>query len=275
MTAAAPQPKRPHPFAVLGNGPDRFAPLRAISALILREMGSTYGRKPGGYIWAILEPLGAIALMAFIFSLVMRHPPIGTSFILFFATGYPPFQLYSGTAAKTQGALRYSRPLLAYPRVTWLDAILARFLLNALTAVTVMCLIWTAILSFANTHAIIDVVPILNGLMIALLIGLGVGLVNGVLIGIFPVWGSFWSILSRPLMLASGVLIMYESVPEWAQQILWWNPLIHVTSLVRSGFYATYDAAFVSLSYCYAVGLTLIAVGLMAMRAWHKTVLEQ
>ena len=31
----------------------RFATLRTITALILREMATTYGRSPGGYVWAI------------------------------------------------------------------------------------------------------------------------------------------------------------------------------------------------------------------------------
>ena len=35
----------------------RFASFRAIGALILREMATSYGRSPGGYIWAILEPV--------------------------------------------------------------------------------------------------------------------------------------------------------------------------------------------------------------------------
>ena len=31
---------------------------------MLREMGSTYGRSPGGYLWVIAEPIGVIAVLS-------------------------------------------------------------------------------------------------------------------------------------------------------------------------------------------------------------------
>lgn len=253
----------------------RMATLRTIAALMLREMGSTYGRNPGGYLWAFIEPLAAIAVMALAFSVFLRSPPIGTSFILFFATGFLPYGLYMTIAQCTQSALRYSRQLLAYPRVTWLDAVLARFLLNGLTEVAVIVTVWVGILVFADTHATIRVWPLVNALTLAMLGGLGIGLVNALLMGLFPIWGVFWGIISRPLFFASGIFFLYESLPPGLQAVLWFNPLFHVTALARSGFYGSYDAAFVSLPYCYGIALALIAVGLICMRAWYKVVLEQ
>lgn len=35
-----------------------FATFRTVMAMVLREMTATYGRTPGGYIWAIIEPVG-------------------------------------------------------------------------------------------------------------------------------------------------------------------------------------------------------------------------
>lgn len=252
----------------------RFGAARTITALMLREMGATYGRNPGGYIWAILEPLGVLAVMTLAFSLLFRDPPLGTSFILFYATGYLPYDFYNGLSGKTQNALRFSRSLLAYPRVTWLDAMLARLCLNMLTDLTVICIVFAAILSLAVTHSVLDITPILIALLLAALIGFGEGLLNCLLIGLFPLWKTLWGIISRPLLIASGIFFIYEDMPPLIQDILWWNPLIHVTALVRTGFYPTYDAAFVSLPYCFGFGLTAVAFGLVFLRAWYKLVLE-
>ncbi len=114
----------------------QFSTLRSIGALMLREMGTTYGRNPGGYLWAILEPLGMIALMAFAFSFMARNPRLGTSFLLFYATGYLPFDFYLGIERKTATTLRAAQAILAYPRVTWIDVVLARALMNVLVDVT-------------------------------------------------------------------------------------------------------------------------------------------
>ena len=52
-----------------------FASMRTISALVLREMSTRYGRTPGGYIWSLLEPIAAILFLSLGFSLVIRTPP--------------------------------------------------------------------------------------------------------------------------------------------------------------------------------------------------------
>jgi capsular polysaccharide transport system permease protein len=252
----------------------RFTAARAIAALMLREMGATYGRKPGGYVWALLEPIGVIVVLSIGFSLLVRHPPIGNSFLLFFATGFLPFRLYSQMYSKIQGALKYSRPLMAYPRVTWIDVILARFILALLTQSLVIFLAFGGILMMSDTNAIIDPIPILIGLSIVALLGLGVGLINAIVGGIWPVWLSLWSIMSRPLFFISGILFLYESMTDRVQAIIWWNPILHAVSYLRTGFYPTYRADFVSLIYCFAVVFIILPFGLLIMRRWYKTVFE-
>ncbi|MGC1479279.1 MAG: ABC transporter permease, partial [Chthoniobacterales bacterium] len=205
-----------HPDAPPALAP-RFRTLRTIGALMLREMGSTYGRSPGGYVWAILSPVGAIAVMSVLFSLVVRAPSLGTSFELFYATGFLPFAFYMSMAQKIGAAIRYSRPLLAYPGVTWIDAVLARFLLTVLTETMVFCIVIAAVFSIIDTHTVIDVVPIIEGLGLAALTGLGVGLINCLLIGYAKVWDQIWSIVNRPLFIASGVFFLYEDMPPLVQ----------------------------------------------------------
>src|SRR6056297_1461595 len=111
----------------------RFRTPRVIVTLILREMGTAHGRTAAGYMWAILEPVAGIALLTLVFSLALRSPPLGTSFALFYATGMLPFTSYMSTWNKVATAVTFSRQLLVYPRVTFFDAVVARFLLNAVT----------------------------------------------------------------------------------------------------------------------------------------------
>lgn len=255
--------------------PPSFGVFRTVMALLLREMESTYGRSPGGYLWAILQPVGMIMLLAFAFSMLLRAPPMGTSFIFFFATGFLPFDIYGSIASKVSSGLSYSRPLLAYPSVTWLDALLARLILSFLTSVTVFCIVIGGVMMVVETRATLDIIPVLQSITMAALIGFGVGLLNCLLFGLWPVWRIIWAIVTRPLFLASGVILLYENVPASVQKILWWNPLIHVTGLMRDGFFPTYDGPHISLVYGYGCGLTLTALGLLFLRAHYKAVLEQ
>lgn len=254
--------------------PPRFLTFRTIIALMLREMGSTYGRSPGGYIWAVLQPIGMIIVMAIAFEYLLRSPSLGTSFILFYSTGYLPFDLYSQMQTKISKALVYSRAMMSYPRVTWLDVFLARFILNTITLSSVFCIVISLILLVENTHTIISIKPILLGLSMAATLGFGVGLMNCLLGGLFPVWSIIWQIAMRPMFIASGVIFIFEDMPPFLQKILWWNPVVHVTGLVRMGFYDTYYGTYISLQYGYGFALVFTALGLLFLRAFHQKVLE-
>ncbi|WP_311199553.1 ABC transporter permease [Phaeobacter inhibens] len=91
----------------------------------------------------------------------------------------------------------------------------------------------------------------------------------------FPLWDVAWSIITRPLFLASGVIYIYEDLPPVAQDVLWYNPLLHITGLMRTGFYPTYNADYVSHAYVLLIGMTLTALGLILMRRYHRVILNR
>ena len=251
-----------------------FPTFRTIMALMLREMSSRYGRSPGGYVWAVLEPVGTILILSIAFSFMLRAPPLGTSFILFYATGFLPFSLYSTVAKTAMNAIDYSRPLLMYPAVTWVDAMAARFLLNALTGISVATIVFTGIAFLPNVRLSLDLPPILMAHLMALVFALGVGALNCAISGLFPIWDMVWGILTRPLMLLSGVLYTFESLPTFARSILWYNPLIHVVGEMRAGFYPMYNSSYVSPAYVLLLGLGLMAFGCTLLVRYHRDILN-
>jgi capsular polysaccharide transport system permease protein len=273
MTFAPPPAPPPLPPAQAGDR--RFASTRTIMALILREMSTRYGRTPGGYIWAILEPLAAILVLSVAFSLVMRTPSLGTSFLLFYATGYLPFNLYQVLSGSISKAIIFSRPLLKYPAVTWIDAVIARFLLNSLTGLLIAIVLLTGILVVIGSRTSLEFPPIIMAMSLAMILGLGVGVLNCALSGLFPIWEVTWSIITRPLFLASGVIYIYEDLPPMAQSVLWYNPLIHLTGMMRTGFFPTYTAAYITGIYVLGVALICLALGLILLGRYHRDILNR
>ena len=249
--------------------------LRTISALVLREMASRYGRSPGGYMWAVLEPIGVIAILSLGFSLLMRSPPLGSSFVMFYATGFLNFNFSASMSTTRARSLRFSRSLLAYPIVSWMDAILARIILNGLTSLLVAYIVLTGVVMVTGEVVELKMGAILLSFVMAASFGVGVGLVNCVLIGFFPVWGTVWSVVTRPLFLISGVIFIYDDFPPNIQAILWWNPLIHASGEMRYGFYPMYEASYASPLYVFSVALSLIALGLVLVRRYNKDILQR
>lgn len=253
----------------------KMASFRSIVALVLREMSSTYGRTPGGYAWAILEPVAGIALLSFAFSVMFRDPPLGISFPLFYASGMLPFTAFSAVNARVAQSLGYSRPLLAYPSVTFVDAILARFTLNFLTELMVAYLVFAGIIFFLDTRVILDFTSLALAFALTGALALGVGTLNCFLTTAFPLWQQVWSILMRPMFLLSGVMFTYDSIPAPIRDWFWYNPLIHVVGLTRRGVYASYDAPYVSAAYVLAVAGICGLAGLLLLRRYHRLILQR
>lgn len=262
------------PMRLRSTGSRPLSSMRTIAALVLREMTTTHGRSPGGYLWAVVEPVAAIAILSVIFSALFSAPPIGINFALFYATGMLPFQSFNDISNKVAQALNFSRPLLAYPKVTYLDAILARFLLTLLTDLMVAYIVYTGIMLVYETRVIIDIPRIALGFAMAAALGLGIGTLNCYFITAYPVWQRVWGIIMRPMFIISCVLFVFDTIPEQWRNYLWWNPLIHVIGMTRSGFYASYDAVYASPSYVFAVSGITFMLGMVLLRRSYKELLQ-
>ena len=270
MTTASSRPAAPF------DGPLRAQRLRVITALMMREMGAKFGRSAGGYLWAIAEPLGGILLLSIAFSLALRKPALGTSFLLFYATGVMPFSMFRSMSGGVASAISSNRGLLTYPVVTALDAVFAKFLLNFMTIALVAVVLFFGIIQVFDLYVNLEFAAILSAFMLASLLGLGVGSMNCVLFGFFPTWKNIWTVLTRPLFIVSGIFFTYESVPPAFQAVLWWNPLVHVIAVMRTGFYGTaYEPTFVSYPYVLGIALGLFLVGSYLVRRHASFLIEQ
>ena len=247
--------------------------LRAISALLLREMATTHGRSFGGYAWAILEPVAGIALLTFVFSLAFHNPPLGDNFAMFYATGILPFTIYVQLYVKLMQSIWFSKPLLQFPTITFADAIISRFVLTMMTQIIVFSVILTGIILWFTPRVALDLTGIALALAMTAVLGCGVGVLNCLLISVFPTWQRVWNILHKPMFIISGIFFILEAVPEPYRSILWFNPLIHIIGTLRKSVYPTYDATYVSLTYVFGFGLTCLMVGLLFLRRWHKDIL--
>ncbi|MBF9058687.1 ABC transporter permease [Rhodobacterales bacterium HKCCSP123] len=269
------QPETPGIQIRPSRAPRSFPAFRSILALMLREMSTLYGRTPGGYFWAVAQPVGALAVMTVAFTILLRSPPLGNSFILFYASGYLPFLVYANIALSVQNSIQFSKQLLQYPAVSWLDAIIARFLLNLLTSITILCIVLFGILQFTEANATVSPGPIVLSVVLAALVGLGFGTMNCLMTGLFSAWSNLWSIITRPMILIAGVLFVFEQLPDWFQGYLWYTPWIHVTGLARTGVYATYDPAYISIGLVLLWAMIPLFFGLLLLRRFHKDILNR
>jgi len=242
--------------------------LRVVAALLIREMATRFGSKPGGYVWAILDPAAYIIFLTVIFGAISHKPALGTSFPLFFATGYICFQFYTAVVTYVNGAVKSNKALLSYPNVAPVDPVFARFLLQLGTTSAVAVLILGTISLFLKTPLVLDWLAIIEAAALACLIGLGAALFNNVIFPRLPIYEQIFGILNRPLFMVSGVFFLPELIPPPYRDMLLINPLCHALMRFRSGFYSEYDPGLLDMRYLYIFTACWLFVGMLTFTGY-------
>lgn len=252
----------------------RTSALRTILALMLREISMSNGRTILGYFWEILAPVVTIVVVTAILGAFFRSPPLGNNFPLFYASGILPFSFFLDVTARVATAVRFSRPLLNYPGVTFLHALLARFILVVVTKTIVFAIVLFAIVRIYDLSTYFDFGEIALALALAFGAGLSVGSLNCLLISFVPLYERAWMLVTRPLFLFSAIIYLFETVPLPYRDWMWWNPAIHMVGMMRRGIYPTYDAAYVSVPYIVVIILGIMPVAFFFLRNYWREMLE-
>lgn len=247
--------------------------LRIVSALLIREMSTRFGNKPGGYIWALLDPVAHVLMLTIIFQAIAHLPPLGTSFTLFFATGYIGFHFFQGTASYLNDALKANRALLSYPNVSPIDTLVARLFLQMGTMSMVAFIVLGVAISTLHMPITLDWIAVLTAVLAAAMLALGVSLCNTVLFLRSPLYEKLYQIAMKPSFMLSGVFFLPDALPHPFREIIAYNPIVHIVMLFRKGFYPEYRASTLDLDYllswifvCLLGGLTLFTISTRTLR---------
>lgn len=251
------------------------AHLRVVAALVVREMSTRFGRKPGGYIWALLDPAAHIAVLSTIFMAIAHRPALGTNFPLFFATGYIGFQFYQATAGYLNNAVDANRALLSYPNVAPIDTVIGRFILQLGTTAAIGVCVFTVIALISRNSIRLQWSYILEAGAAASLLALGVSLANNALFQKYPLYQKVYEIITRPMFLLSGVFYLPDALPHPAREIILLNPLAHIIILFRKGFYPEYRGAGLDSFYLYSCAFGMLFMGLLIFTGCRRVMRRQ
>jgi ABC-type polysaccharide/polyol phosphate export systems, permease component len=183
--------------------------------------------------------------------------------------------MYIDLSGKLGQSMMFNRALLAYPRVTFVDALIARLLLGLVTLLSVHCIVVIFILSISNVSTTFDFTKIVTAYVMLVFLATGIGTLNSFMILSYPIWQTAWAILNRPLLIISCIFFLFDSVPEQYAKYLWYNPLIHIVGMMRDGYYPFYHPNYVSIGYPILVGLITLMAGLFLLRRYHREMMDK
>lgn len=253
--------------------------VRVIKALLFREILAQYGATKIGYLWAVLLPMSQTFILSVIFWGIGRGDIFGTDFgsiTLFIATGFLPLNLFTSISNQVMNSNNANKALFGYPLVLPFDAMIARLILSTITTLvsffTTLLLLYQ--LSFWDPE-IDSILRFMSAIAVTVLLGLGVGLINSYLVIYFPSYTNIYSIMTRPLLFLSGVFYLAsDQLPPTVLNIIYYNPLLHCTEWLRSGFYNGWESRFVDFSYLIPCTVITLFIGLITQRLSQKRARE-
>lgn len=243
---------------------------RVILSLVLRETRATFGTSSFGYVWAIITPAASIGFLVFIFSLIGRQPPFGSSLALFFATGALALQMFNEMSNKLMTVFDANHALLTYPIIKDVDTLVARMLLISATYLMIMVVFFGALILFGLAHLPARPDTVILAFLATMLLGFGFGTLNAVLLSLWDNWVQVEKVLTRPLFFLSGIFYVPSHLPPRARDILQWNPVLQLVEWFRDGFYGNYNSLLLSKWYPIGVGAAMLLVGLAGERLLRR-----
>ncbi len=240
--------------------------LTVIGALLMRELGSRFGRENLGFVWLFLEP----ALLGGVIGLVHHYSghglPGGINIFAFWVLGYIPFFLFRAVVNRAPVAIVSNQSLLYHRRVTILDVMVARNLLDGAAVMGAMLGFVLVVGTMTGTWPV-EPAKIVAGMVLMLGLAHGLSLLiaaGAVYTEMFDRMTHLVTYLSMPLL---GSFYMVFWLPTELQKMALWIPTVHCFELIRDGQFGTQVPTHYDIGYL----LTCIAVvNLFGMAALRK-----
>ncbi len=238
-----------------------------VSALILRDLKTRFGGSPARYVIAVAWPLAHVFILVGVYSIVRSgNAPIGGDVFAFFAVSVLPFIAFAYPMRWIAMSITENKALLALPRVQSIDILVARIILEVVTAFAV-------VFATAATLALlgVDVVPnspllAIASLATAMFLGVGFGTLAALLVAAVPRLFVFVILFQILVYMLSGIVFVPAWLPVWIVEWLAWNPLTQCIEGLRDAYYASYGSPILDRWYPVAFSAALFMLGLASDR---------
>jgi capsular polysaccharide transport system permease protein len=248
---------------------------RLVAVIMLRDMRTRFGRTYWHYLVQIGWPLSHLLGIVIAFLILNRILPFGNDSVTYISTGALPYILCLYPARLSALTFMQNRAVLTFPIVQPIDVMLARVILEALSA-CIVCMIYCCGLWLMG----VDFLPqdwtvALTGVYAAIFFGISLGVFVMVISSIFGNAGyMFFILLMILLYMSAGVAMPMVPPNENLRYLQSFNPMIHLVEWVRSAYYEMHSSVELSKSYMLFLSGGLLVTGLAGERLFRGKILR-
>lgn len=245
---------------------------RVIGALFLREVLTRFGRHNIGFLWLFVEPmlftLGVTALWTMTQSTHGSSLPI----VAFAVTGYSSVLLWRNMPGRCIGSISPNLALMYHRHVKVIDIFAARLLLEVggvTMSFTVLSLFFWSIGWMKPPE---DIMKVLGGWVMLAWFGASMAIFLGSISERSEIIEKLWHPTAYLLFPLSGAAFTVDTLPQGAQDVILFLPMVHGVELLREGYFGSAFRAHYNITYMASICVVLTLLGLAKMREISRLV---
>lgn len=238
---------------------------RSILALLLRESRTRYGRRSGGYVWALVSPFILLVVLIASFSVLGRPPGAGDSLTIFFLTAILPIFLFRDSISRGGRAIFANRVLMQYPQVNAFEVVTARTVLEFLTYLIVLAIFVFGMFAFLGLpfgEWVDRPLQLLAAGGSLFVLCYGACFLSSQIGRSFEPWNEVTGPIGRLLLLTSGLFFTLGSLPPEFLAVVKWNPVAHIIEWIRDAAIRDFTSDLYDPFFPLAVGVVFLAIGM-------------
>lgn len=245
---------------------------RVITALMLRDALMRFGHENLGFFWLMGEPLLMTCGVMIMWTIGGMDHGHGVGLVPFVLTGYTMLTLWRHLVAHLVHAMTHNAGLMFHRNVRMLDVLIAHVILESLGGLAAFFIAYVPLYMWGAVPEIHDPLLLISAWAILTWLGFGFGLVLAGLSEYSEAVGRFVGPVMYISIPATGAFYMLSWLPEKAQKVLSWSPLVHPFEIFRAGLFGPEVHAKFSISYMVVVCTIMTTLGLALVRAAQKHV---
>lgn len=236
-----------------------------IVAIVIKEIKVRFGTKKLSYIWIIIEPL---LQMLPLFAIRMALKPWNPyELMMFLLTGIVIVRFFIGNAQKIKNCISASKSLLAYHNVKPFDIALSRLVLEVILTFTIFTLIFAIVIILFDYEIKNRDFPLsIFAILFYFVLTFSWGVIFMITSSRMTFLDNFIGIFCRMLYFISGVFFSVKDLPPKAQELILYNPILHVVEIQRYNLLSDHNFNYGSISY---IGTFTLYSFIAAMILYH------
>lgn len=244
--------------------------VRVISALMIRELTTRFGRENIGFLWIMVEPL-MFAIFVGLFWREFKGPyESGVNVVAFVVSGYIPLVFFRSTVSRAVSSFTANGSLMYHRQVKILDLILVRFLIEFIGHLMAYLFIATTLFAIGVFPVPHDIGYIILGWLYYSMFTLAIALVVAPLSEMGELVEKFVPVTTYLMVPLSGAFYFASALTPKATAAVLYSPPVHGMEMMRYGVFGPsinpqYDFLY-PVSFC----LPLILLGLILCRVVRK-----